>query len=57
MLEDPTGIVLERAIQGSYLRHKAILNNIANINTPNYKRLDVDFKSSLVKRAKTWWKR
>ena len=52
MLEDSTGIVLERAIQGSYLRHKAILNNIANINTPNYKRLDVDFKSSLNNAAK-----
>ncbi len=47
MFDDSTGIVLEKAIEGSYLRHKAILNNIANVNTPNYKRVDVDFKSSL----------
>lgn len=47
MLEDPVILALEKAMSGSALRHKAILNNISNINTPGYKRVDVDFKSKL----------
>ena len=28
------------------LRHRVIANNVANVNTPNYKRLDVTFAES-----------
>lgn len=31
---------LEKALSGSSLRHKVISNNIANINTPGYKRME-----------------
>ena len=47
MIEDPITLVLEKAVAGSAMRHQAILNNIANINTPNYKREDVNFKEQL----------
>ena len=39
--------VLERALTGSSLRHKVISNNIANVNTPGYKRVDVSFEQEL----------
>ncbi|SKB90122.1 flagellar basal-body rod protein FlgB [Lachnospiraceae bacterium] len=41
--------VLDRAADASYLRNKAIANNMANINTPGYKRQDVSFASNLEK--------
>jgi flagellar basal-body rod protein FlgB len=47
MIVDKNMIMLEKAVSGASLRHKAILNNIANTNTPGYKRIDVDFKTSL----------
>ncbi len=39
--------VMDRAADASYLRDKAISNNIANINTPGYKRQDVSFAAEL----------
>jgi flagellar basal-body rod protein FlgB len=39
--------LLEKALTGSSLRHKAISNNIANINTPGYKRMEVSFEEEL----------
>ena len=39
--------VLNKAADASWLRHQAIANNIANIDTPYYKRQDVDFESVL----------
>lgn len=39
--------VLDKAADGSYLRHEAISNNIANATTPNYKRQDVAFEDAL----------
>lgn len=39
--------VLNKAADASALRHKTISNNIANIDTPGYKRQDVDFGSVL----------
>ena len=36
--------VLDKAADASTLRHKAISHNIANIDTPGYKRQDVDFE-------------
>lgn len=42
--------VLDKAADASWLRNDAIANNIANVDTPGYKRQDVDFESEL-KRA------
>lgn len=39
--------VLQKALDGSTLRHTAITNNIANVNTPGYKKLEVSFQSAL----------
>ncbi len=39
--------VLEKAADASWLRDQAIANNIANVDTPGYKRQDVDFESVL----------
>ena len=46
-LFDTTQIGLERALSGSALRQQAIAQNIANVNTPGYRRQDVDFQSAL----------
>jgi len=42
--------VLDKAADASWLRNEAISNNIANVDTPGYKRQDVAFESEL-KRA------
>ncbi|MBO5372474.1 MAG: flagellar basal body rod protein FlgB [Lachnospiraceae bacterium] len=39
--------VLNKAADASWLREETIANNIANANTPFYKRKDVDFESTL----------
>lgn len=39
--------VLDKAADGSWLRNEAIANNIANVDTPNYKRRDVSFENEL----------
>ncbi len=39
--------VLNKAADASWLREETIANNIANANTPGYKRKDVDFESAL----------
>jgi flagellar basal-body rod protein FlgB len=41
--------VLDKAADASWLRNDAISNNIANVDTPNYKRQDVSFESELKK--------
>ena len=46
-LFDTTQLALERAIQGAATRQSALANNIANANTPGYRRRDVDFHSAL----------
>jgi flagellar basal-body rod protein FlgB len=46
-LFDTTQIGLERALSGSSLRQQAIAQNLANVNTPGYRRQDVDFASAL----------
>jgi flagellar basal-body rod protein FlgB len=46
-LFDVTQLSLESAIRGSALRHTTLANNVANANTPGYRRQDVDFKSTL----------
>lgn len=37
----------KKALDGTWERHKAITNNIANENTPNYKRKVVTFEDQL----------
>ena len=39
--------VLDKALDASNLRETVISNNMANINTPGYKRREVDFESLL----------
>ena len=41
--------VLDKAADASWLRNDAIANNIANVDTPGYKRQDVAFESVLQK--------
>ena len=47
MLFDTTQLALERAISGASQRHAALAANLANVNTPGYQRVDVDFHSAL----------
>lgn len=42
-----TSKLLERAMDASMVRKQLINQNIANVNTPFYKRLDVDFADAL----------
>lgn len=39
--------VLDKAADAAYMRNELISNNIANVDTPNYKRKDIDFESIL----------
>ena len=39
--------VLDKAADASWTRENLIANNIANVDTPNYKRRDLDFESVL----------
>lgn len=39
--------VLDKAADASWMRNDCIGNNIANVNTPGYKRQDIDFKGQL----------
>ncbi|MEW4490288.1 flagellar basal body rod protein FlgB [Thalassoglobus sp. JC818] len=38
---------LTRLLQVSTARHNAISHNLANVNTPGYRRVDVDFEDQL----------
>ena len=44
--------VLDKAADASWLRESTLTNNIANVDTPNYKREDVDFESVLKRELK-----
>ena len=41
--------VLAQVLDASGLRHRVIAQNVANVNTPGYKRLDVAFETDLAK--------
>ncbi len=41
--------VLDKAADAGWLRNEAIANNIANVDTPYYKRQDVSFETELQK--------
>jgi flagellar basal-body rod protein FlgB len=47
VLFDTTQLALERAIGGAAQRHAALAANLANVNTPGYQRVDVDFHGAL----------
>ncbi|HEY8464410.1 MAG TPA: flagellar basal body rod protein FlgB [Bacillota bacterium] len=46
-LETPNSRLLERAMDLAALRAEVLSHNIANLNTPNFKRSDVDFTAIL----------
>lgn len=39
--------ILEKALSAASLRHKVISNNIANVNTPKFKKSEVSFENQL----------
>lgn len=47
LLSSPQLQVLEQSLSAASLRHKVISNNIANVNTPGFKKSDVVFESKL----------
>ena len=47
MLFDTTQLALERSIQGAVQRQQALATNLANADTPGYRRVDVDFHGAL----------
>jgi flagellar basal-body rod protein FlgB len=47
VLFDTTQLALERAISGASTRQSALAANIANADTPGYRRVDVDFHGAL----------
>lgn len=40
-------LALRSALDGTVLRHRAIAENLANVDTPGYKRLEVEFATAL----------
>lgn len=49
---DNSANLLEKMLDVSAMKHKIIANNIANINTPGYKKMEVSFESQLEKALK-----
>jgi flagellar basal-body rod protein FlgB len=46
-LFDTTQLGLQRAISGAAMRQETLANNLANAETPGFRRSDVDFHSTL----------
>ena len=46
-LGGPVLSVLQKGLEASSLRQQVLSNNVANIDTPNFKRSDVDFQTVL----------
>src|SRR3989304_2975241 len=44
-----TNLVLQAALEGYSARHRAVVHNIANVDTPGFQRLEVDFEKKLQK--------
>jgi len=50
MTPSPFGIdLLAQVLDASALRHRVIAQNVANVNTPGYKRLELAFEGELAK--------
>ena len=47
IMNSPNFDYLGRGLQAANLRHEVISNNIANVNTPNFKRSAVNFEDLL----------
>ena len=47
MLQDITQVILAHTLDATALRHRAMANNIANVETPGYRRRQVNFESQL----------
>jgi flagellar basal-body rod protein FlgB len=52
-LFDNTQLGLQQAISGAAMRQEVLANNLANAETPGFKRSDVDFHSSLAEAMKS----
>lgn len=44
-LDGPVLSVLQKGLDASSMRHQVLSNNVANIDTPNFKRSEVDFQA------------
>lgn len=53
LLNKPSTILTERSLDVSSLRQRTIANNIANNDTPNFKRSEVQFEQLLQKELKS----
>jgi len=51
--KDVTTRILERSLQASSLRQQLLANNVANINTPGFKRSRVEFENQLAAALKS----
>jgi flagellar basal-body rod protein FlgB len=49
-----TNLVLQAALRGRGARHSAIVNNIANVDTPGYQRIEVKFEEELKRAARSF---
>lgn len=49
LFNNPNYVAAKKLLDASYIRHNAIAANIANLETPNYKRIDIspDFVTEL----------
>ncbi|MFC5448333.1 flagellar basal body rod protein FlgB [Paenibacillus aestuarii] len=47
LLDKPSWNLMERSLDASALRQKVIANNVANVDTPYFKRSDVQFEEIL----------
>jgi flagellar basal-body rod protein FlgB len=52
-LIDNTQLALERAISGASMRQSVLANNLANAETPGFRRMDLDFHGALAQAMKT----
>jgi len=51
--DDLTTEVLSASLRGHNARNAALVNNIANAETPGYKRIDVQFEAALAEAVET----
>ena len=49
IMRSPNFDILERGLSAANLRHEVVADNLANINTPNFKRSEVVFEELLKK--------
>src|SRR3954449_362625 len=52
-LIDNTQLALERAISGASMRQSVLANNLANAETPGFRRMDLAFHGALAQAMKT----